>query len=100
MLFRSVRDTSDTVVQFEFGEDGTSPVRVSSDEEFDIDVESITDRVVEEEFDSEVAKREFLGIEEPETNLSEHGESWRTADDAEFEPSPDAKAEPEVESDD
>ncbi|PSQ41438.1 DNA-directed RNA polymerase subunit A', partial [Halobacteriales archaeon QS_9_68_42] len=96
----TVRDTSDTVVQFEFGEDGTSPVQVSSDEEFDIDVESITDRIVDEEFDSEVEKREFLGIEAPTTNLSEHGESWRTADDAEFEPSPDAKAEPEVESDD
>jgi DNA-directed RNA polymerase subunit A' len=73
----TVRDTSDTVVQFEFGEDGTSPVRVSSNEEFDIDIESITDRIVEEEFDTEQDKREFLGIEEPETNLSEHGERWR-----------------------
>ncbi len=75
----TVRDTSDTVVQFEFGEDGTSPVRVSSNEEFDIDVESITDRIVDEEFDSEEEKQEFLGIEEPKTNLSEHGESWRSA---------------------
>ncbi|WP_254839490.1 DNA-directed RNA polymerase subunit A' [Natronomonas marina] len=81
----TVRDTSDTVVQFEFGEDGTSPVRVSSGEEFDIDVESITDRIVEEEFDTEAAKREFLGIDEPTTNLSEHGESWRAAGGTEVE---------------
>ncbi len=74
----TVRDTSDTIVQFEFGEDGTSPVRVSSSEEFDIDIESITDRIVEEEFDTEQEKQEFLGIEEPETNLSEHGERWRS----------------------
>jgi DNA-directed RNA polymerase subunit A' len=75
----TVRDTSDTVVQFEFGEDGTSPVKVSSSEEFDIDIESIADRIVDEEFDSEDAKQEFLGIQEPTTNLSEHGESWRSA---------------------
>ena len=75
----TVRDTSDTVVQFEFGEDGTSPVRVSSSEEFDIDVESIADRIVDEEFDSEEQKAEFLGIQEPRTNLSEHGDSWRSA---------------------
>ncbi|MES3518268.1 MAG: DNA-directed RNA polymerase subunit A' [Natronomonas sp.] len=73
----TVRDTSDNIVQFEFGEDGTSPVRVSSSEEFDIDVESITDRIVNEEFDSEAARQEFLGGEEPSTNLSEHGDSWR-----------------------
>ncbi len=78
----TVRDTSDTVVQFEFGEDGTSPVRVSSSEEFDIDIESITDRIVDEEFDTEDQKQEFLGIEEPTTNLSEHGESWRSAGDS------------------
>ena len=75
----TVRDTSDTVVQFEFGEDGTSPVRVSSSEAFDIDVDAIADRVLDEEFDSEAARREFLGLQEPRTNLSEHGESWRSA---------------------
>ena len=85
----TVRDTSDTVVQFEFGEDGTSPVRVASNEAFDIDVESITDRIVEEEFDSDAARKEFLGIEEPTTNLSEHGSSWRAVAER-----------PEVESDD
>ena len=78
----TVRDTSDTVVQFEFGEDGTSPVKVSSSEEFDIDIESITDRIVDEEFDTEDEKQEFLGIEKPTTNLSEHGESWRSAGDS------------------
>ncbi len=78
----TVRDTSDTVVQFEFGEDGTSPVKVSSSDEFDIDIESITDRIVDEEFASEDAKEEFLGIQEPKTNLSEHGESWRSAGDS------------------
>ncbi len=70
----TVRDTSGTVVQFEFGEDGTSPVRVSSDEDFDIDVEAITDRVVEAEFDSEEQKEAFLSRREPPTNLSEHTE--------------------------
>jgi len=70
----TVRDTSDTVVQFEFGEDGTSPVRVSSNEDFDIDVESITDRIVDAEFDSETEKEAFLGRREPPTNLSERSE--------------------------
>jgi len=70
----TVRDTSGTVVQFEFGEDGTSPVRVSSNEDFDIDVESITDRVVDAEFDSEAEKEAFLSRREPPTNLSEHTE--------------------------
>jgi DNA-directed RNA polymerase subunit A' len=68
----TVRDTSDTVVQFEFGEDGTSPVKVSSGDEFAIDVEHITDRVLESEFESEGQKREFLGRKEAPTNLSEH----------------------------
>ncbi|MFQ3318496.1 MAG: DNA-directed RNA polymerase subunit A' [Natronomonas sp.] len=81
----TVRDTSDTVVQFEFGEDGTSPVRVSSSDESDIDVESITDRIIEEEFESDEEKMEFIGIEEPTTNLSEHGESWRAASGTEVE---------------
>ena len=75
----TVRDTSDTVVQFEFGEDGTSPVQVSSSEEFEIDIESIADRIIDEEFDTPEQKDEFLGIEKPTTNLSEHGESWRSA---------------------
>ena len=68
----TVRDTGDTIVQFEFGEDGTSPVRVSSNEEFDIDVEAITERVVDAEFDSEQEKQAFLSRTEPRTNLSEH----------------------------
>ena len=70
----TVRDTSGTVIQFEFGEDGTSPVRVSSDEDFDIDVEGITDRVVDAEFGSESEKEAFLGRREPPTNLSERSE--------------------------
>ena len=68
----TVRDTSDTVVQFEFGEDGTSPVKVSSTEDHDIDVENIADRVIEAEFEDETAKEEFLGSREPPTNLSEY----------------------------
>ena len=64
----------------------------SSSEEFDIDVESITDRIVEEEFDSETERKQFLGSEEPTTNLSEHGDSWRSAGGPE--------PTPEVESDD
>ncbi|TQQ82522.1 DNA-directed RNA polymerase subunit A' [Halonotius roseus] len=68
----TVRDTSDRVVQFEFGEDGTSPVKVSSSEDFEVDVEGITDRVVDAEFDSESEKEAFLSPSEPPTNLSEH----------------------------
>ena len=68
----TVRDTSDRVVQFEFGEDGTSPVKVSSDEDFAVDVEGITDRVLDAEFDNETEKESFLTPSEPPTNLSEH----------------------------
>jgi DNA-directed RNA polymerase subunit A' len=73
----TVRDTSDKIVQFEFGEDGTSPVRVSSSDEVDIDVETIADRVLEEEFESEDEKRAFLGRRESLTNLSEHADARR-----------------------
>ncbi|MFC7043603.1 DNA-directed RNA polymerase subunit A' [Halonotius sp. GCM10025705] len=68
----TVRDTSDRVVQFEFGEDGTSPVKVSSSEDFEVDVEGITDRVLDAEFDSDSEKEAFLTPSEPPTNLSEH----------------------------
>jgi DNA-directed RNA polymerase subunit A' len=68
----TVRDTSDTIVQFEFGEDGTSPVKVSSTDENPIDVEGIADRVIEAEFDSDAEKERFLGEKEPPTNLSEY----------------------------
>jgi len=77
----TVRDTSDTIVQFEFGEDGTSPVEVASNEDVDIDVEGIADRVVDSEFASEAEKAEFLGVQEPPTNLSEHGSSWEVESD-------------------
>ncbi|ADJ16278.1 DNA-directed RNA polymerase subunit A' [Halalkalicoccus jeotgali] len=73
----TVRDTSDKIVQFEFGEDGTSPVRVSSDEDNPIDVEGIASRVLDEEFASEEEKRAFLGRREPTTNLSEHADARR-----------------------
>ncbi|AQL42416.1 DNA-directed RNA polymerase subunit A' [Halorientalis sp. IM1011] len=72
----TVRDTSDTIVQFEFGEDGTSPVKVSSSEDNDIDVDRIADRVLDTEFDSDEAKQEFLGKERSPTNLSEHADDW------------------------
>ncbi|QLG29188.1 DNA-directed RNA polymerase subunit A' [Halorarum halophilum] len=68
----TVRDTSDNIVQFEYGEDGTSPVKVSSTQENAIDVEQITDRVVDAEFASDDEKARFLGREEPPTNLSEY----------------------------
>jgi len=68
----TVRDTSDRVVQFEFGEDGTSPVKVSSSEDFEVDVEGITDRVLDAEFENEGEKEAFLTPSEPPTNLSEH----------------------------
>jgi len=73
----TVRDTSDTVVQFEFGEDGTSPVQVSSAEEGQtVDVESITERVLDSEFDSEAERERFLGERPEPTNLSEHADDW------------------------
>ena len=68
----SVRDTSGRIVQFEFGEDGTSPVKVSSGEGDGIDVDNIVDRVVDSEFDSDDEKERFLGERTPPTNLSEH----------------------------
>jgi DNA-directed RNA polymerase subunit A' len=68
----TVRDTSGTIVQFEFGEDGTSPVKVSSTQEHGIDVDSIADRVLDAEFTDEADKQRFLGREEPPTNLSEY----------------------------
>jgi DNA-directed RNA polymerase subunit A' len=78
----TVRDTSDTIVQFEFGEDGTSPVKVASNDDSDIDVDQIADRVIDAEFDSDAEKEQFLGSSEPPTNLSEHaGPGLNKADD-------------------
>ncbi|PAU85486.1 DNA-directed RNA polymerase subunit A' [Halorubrum salipaludis] len=68
----TVRDTSGRIVQFEFGEDGTSPVKVSSGEGDGIDVDDIVDRVVDAEFESDDEKDRFLGERAPPTNLSEH----------------------------
>jgi DNA-directed RNA polymerase subunit A' len=68
----TIRDTSDTIVQFEYGEDGTSPVKVSSADANDIDVDQIAERVVEAEFADEAEKERFLGEREPPTNLSEY----------------------------
>jgi DNA-directed RNA polymerase subunit A' len=73
----TVRDTSDTIVQFEFGEDGTSPVQVSSDVDNDIDVDGIADAVLEAEFDDE--GEEFLT--DTQTNLSEQMDSFIAGDD-------------------
>ena len=73
----TVRDTSDTVVQFEFGEDGTSPVEVSSSvTEPSVDVDSIADRVMDSEFEDEADKQNFLGETTEPTNLSEHADEW------------------------
>ncbi|MFC7057735.1 DNA-directed RNA polymerase subunit A' [Halovenus salina] len=73
----TVRDTSDTVVQFEFGEDGTSPVEVSSDEtDPAVDVERIADRVMDSEFEDQSEKQRFMGEREEPTNLSEHADEW------------------------
>ena len=68
----TVRDTSGRIVQFEFGEDGTSPIKVSSGEGDGIDVDGIADRVLGAEFDSDAEKERFLGERAPPTNLSEH----------------------------
>ncbi|WP_252701417.1 DNA-directed RNA polymerase subunit A' [Natronosalvus vescus] len=75
----TVRDTSDTIVQFEFGEDGTSPVLVSSGEDHDVDVEGIAQKVLDEEFDSASEREAFLAGKQTETNLSEHADSRRVA---------------------
>ncbi|MDS0297617.1 DNA-directed RNA polymerase subunit A' [Halogeometricum sp. S1BR25-6] len=85
----TVRDTSGTIVQFEFGEDGTSPVKVSSNEKDGIDVENIADRVLDSEFASQEEKDQFLGRREPPTNLSEYAG-----------PGLDKAQSPEVQSDD
>ncbi|NEU57954.1 DNA-directed RNA polymerase subunit A' [Halorussus sp. MSC15.2] len=77
----TVRDTSDTIVQFEFGEDGTSPVKVSSNDESDIDVEQIADRILDEEFGSDERRQEFLGEKLPPTNLSEHVDARQAQSD-------------------
>jgi DNA-directed RNA polymerase subunit A' len=72
----TVRDTSDTVVQFEFGEDGTSPVEVSSSaDEPAVDVERIADTVLDSEFD-DGEKQQFLGEGYEPTNISEHADDW------------------------
>ncbi len=68
----TVRDTSGRIVQFEFGEDGTSPIKVSSGEGDGIDVDDIADRVLGAEFDSDAEKERFLGERARPTNLSEH----------------------------
>jgi DNA-directed RNA polymerase subunit A' len=82
----TVRDTSDTIVQFEFGEDGTSPVKVASNDDNDIDVDQIADRVIDAEFASDAEKEQFLGTSEPPTNLSEHaGPGLNKAADLEVE---------------
>jgi DNA-directed RNA polymerase subunit A' len=73
----TVRDTSEGVVQFEFGEDGTSPVEVSSGEEGSaVDVEEIADRVIDEEFEDEQEREQFLGETQDPTNISEHTDDW------------------------
>ena len=68
----TVRDTSGRIVQFEFGEDGTSPIKVSSGEGNGINVDGIADRVMGAEFDSDAEKERFLGERSRPTNLSEH----------------------------
>jgi DNA-directed RNA polymerase subunit A' len=100
----TVRDTSDTIVQFEFGEDGTSPVKVSSSEENPINVEGIADRVLEAEFEGEEDKQQFLGETRQPTNLSEHEEGWRIPEeerqavlDELYAPEPEPEPEPDPE---
>ena len=70
----SVRDTNDRIVQFEFGEDGTSPVTVSSSADPDIDVEGITERVLDAEFDTDPELEAFMERRSRPTNLSERAD--------------------------
>ncbi len=76
----TVRDTNDRIVQFEFGEDNTSPIRVSSHEEHDIDIEGITDRVLDSEFDTDDEVAAFIAKRNRPTNLSEHVDGPLAAD--------------------
>ena len=77
----TVRDTSDTVVQFEFGEDGTSPVEVSSSvEEEAVDVDAIAERVLDKEFEDADERERFFGERAEPTNLSEHTDGYWTAE--------------------
>jgi DNA-directed RNA polymerase subunit A' len=85
----TVRDTGGNIVQFEFGEDGTSTTQVAHDEDSPVDVDDIAERVIDAEFADEAERESFLRGETLETNLSEHQDTWRTAGGA-----------PEVESDD
>lgn len=47
-------------------------MKVSSNEENPIDVEMISDRILDAEFDSELEKDRFLGRREEPTNISEY----------------------------
>jgi len=73
----TVRDTTNTIVQFEFGEDGTSPVKVSAGDENEIDVEALADRIVANEFDSESERAAFFNADREPTNLSEKADDHR-----------------------
>jgi DNA-directed RNA polymerase subunit A' len=55
----TVRNAEKDIVQFEYGEDGVDPMKMPKDG--DVDVDSIVDRVLDAEFDSETAKAEFAG---------------------------------------
>jgi len=92
----TVRDTSDTIVQFEFGEDGTSPVKVDSGAESPIDVDDLAETVLEAEFESEAEKRQFLEGRTRATNLSEHTDAEDMALDRQLRGDPTA---PEVNDD-
>ena len=59
-------------MQFEFGEDSTSPVKVASAKDDPIDVESIADRIITAEFDSEDERDAFLQPHVQPTNISEY----------------------------
>jgi DNA-directed RNA polymerase subunit A' len=74
----TVRDTGDRIVQYEFGEDGTSPVKVSSAEDNDIDVEGIADAVLAAEFDDD---GDAFARRSVRTNISEHMDSFAEGDD-------------------
>jgi len=48
----------------------------SSVKEDAVDVEEITNRVLDEEFGDDSEKEQFLGKEATPTNLSEHADDW------------------------
>ncbi len=56
----TVRTSENDIVQFEYGEDGTDPMKMPSDGHGTMDVDSIVERVLDAEFDSDSTRQKFV----------------------------------------